>query len=183
MVAGGVLIDGDNANGNSVNANLIYENGLTGNGMDIDLKSTSAAAGVTANDVGDGDSGANKQQNFPVPTSLVYTAAGTTDRPATLTGKLDSAAGTYRFDVYYSSSVGAGGRGHAEVFLTRGTVNVTGTPGGTAFSVPILVPNQSAAGVLSFTATDSTGNTSEIGTALSIVSTAVNDAVFANGFD
>jgi ligand-binding sensor protein len=49
--------------------------------------------------------------------------------------------------------------------------------GRVSFSVPILVPNQNAGGVISLTATNSGGNTSEVGIALA------TDAIFADGIE
>jgi len=178
MTGGGVVIKGDAATGNSVNANLIYDNGATGNGMDIDLLPTAGVVGPTANDAGDADVGPNGLQNFPIGTQLVYTASGSIDRPATVSGVLDTLPGVHRIDAYFSSSANPSTqRGHAQVFLGRTTVNVIGGP--LPFSLPILVPNQLAGGVISFTATDAAGNTSEIGTALS----SADQSVFADGFE
>jgi trimeric autotransporter adhesin len=189
----GVIVKGDGANRNSLNANLIYDNGASFNAMDIDLSPTGAATGVviaalTANDPGDTDSGPNQLQNFPVGTSLVYTNNGTgaamTNRSATITGSLDSLPGTHRIDAYYSSSanqLGLQGRGYAEVYL--GHKNILALGGGVVgFSMPIVIPTQLSSGVVSFTATDSLGNTSEIGTGLWVM-VAVVDAVFKNGLE
>ncbi len=168
-VAGGVVIQGDSATGNSVKANLIYDNGFASNGMDIDLASSSATRGITANDVGDGDVGPNQFQNHPLVTSLVYTGPGAVARPATLGGSLDAAPGTYRVDAYYASATNVlGARGHAQVFL--GTRNITLVSGAGAFTIDVVVPEQIATGVVSFTATSASGNTSEIGPAFSVVS-------------
>jgi hypothetical protein len=179
--AGGVVIRGANVSGNSVKANSIHGNGFdgfSGERMDIDLQPTSAVTGTTANDAGDVDVGPNQLQNFPVPTALVYTGAGSIDRPANLSGVLDAKPGTYRVDAYFSNSANVdGNRGYAEVFLGIKSVVVGNAP--TAFTLPILVPNQSAGGVVSFIATDSLGNTSEVGTPLSIVT----PLIFSSGFE
>ena len=182
MGGGGVVIKGTPAIGNSVNANLIYDNGPSGEGegMDIDLQPTNVAAGPTANDPGDSDGGPNFQQNFPVAKGLSYTGPGTgpgnLDRPANLTVTLDTQPGVHRVDVYFSSSANAASRrGHAEVFLGHSTVTVSSGP--VTFSMPIVVPNQLPGGVISLTTTDALGNTSEVGTGLPI------DAIFVDGFD
>jgi hypothetical protein len=182
MTAGGVVIRGDAVTANSVNANLIYENGASGNGMDIDLQPGSGTAGPDPNDGGDGDIGPNLRQNFPVPTQLVYTGPGSggaqLDRPATLTATLDAMPGNYRVDAYYSATANPNSqRGHAEVFLGHRTVTVGNGP--TSFSMTVVVPNQLPGGVISLTATDANGNSSEIGTALSILAV----LVFAHGFE
>jgi hypothetical protein len=115
-----------------------------------------------------------------VPTGLLYTGSGNTNRPANLSGVLDSKLGNYRVDAYFSSAVNAGGRGHAQVHLGRSSVTVSSTPAN--FSMAILVPDQLPNGVLSFTATDSLGNTSEVGSAISIVAP-LQDAMFKDGFE
>jgi hypothetical protein len=180
-IAGGVVIRGAGVSGNSVKANSIHGNGFdgfSGERMDIDLQPTDAVTGATANDAGDVDVGPNQLQNFPVPTALVYTAAGGIDRPAILSGVLDAKPGTYRVDAYFSNSANVdGNRGFAEVFLGFKSVVVGNAPA--AFTLPILVPNQSAAGVVSFIATDALGNTSEVGTPLSIVT----PLIFSGGFE
>ncbi|MEO8461427.1 MAG: choice-of-anchor Q domain-containing protein, partial [Dokdonella sp.] len=172
--AGGIVVKGDSALGNSVNANLVYDNGASGTAMDIDLLPTNGAIGPTPNDPGDTDEGPNHLQNFPVLKGLVYSAAGSTNRPAIVSGVLNTQSGPHRIDLYFSSSANTSGkRGHAEVFLTQTTINVGNGP--TAFSLPITVPTQLAGAVISATATDAAGNTSEVGTALSI------DSIFVDG--
>ncbi|MEO5558318.1 MAG: choice-of-anchor Q domain-containing protein [Dokdonella sp.] len=178
-VAGGVVVKGDGALINAINANRIYGNGSGGDGMDIDLWPTNGVAGPTPNDSGDADAGPNGLQNFPVPTSLAYTAAGSINRPATLTATLDTLPDAYRVDVYFSNNVNANSnakRGHAEVILTH-TIVLVPASGKLSFSIPIAVPNQNAGGVISMTATNSAGSTSEISTAL------YTDTIFANGFE
>jgi trimeric autotransporter adhesin len=188
---GGVVIRGAAATGNSVRANLMYDNGFDGfigERMDIDLQATSANVGPDANDVGDADAGPNQLKNFPVGTSLVYTDSGTgagmLDRGATVNVTLDSQAGTHRIDAYYSSGPGALGapqRGRAQVHL--GNINVFALFSAPLnFAMPVTIPTQQPGGLVSFTATDSAGNTSEIGTALSIV-VPLTDLVFKDGFE
>ena len=74
----GIAVD-QNGYGPSINnailGNSIYSN--TGLGIDLDDQYASpASAGVTANDAGDGDTGGNKRQNFPVITSASLLGAG-----------------------------------------------------------------------------------------------------------
>ena len=64
---------------NAIVRNSIHSNTLFG----INL----GTAGVTANDSGDGDGGANNLQNFPVLTGAV-----TTGTQITITGSLNSTA-------------------------------------------------------------------------------------------
>ncbi len=191
---GGVVVRGDAALNNSINANLIYDNGSAANAMDIDLSPTGATsvgvgiAALSANDVGDSDTGPNQLQNFPVPVSLGYTGNGTgasmLDRPGIITVTLDSQPGTHRIDAYYASvanQLGLQGRGHGEIYLGHRDVFAL-FPAPVTFTMPVNIPTQLASGVISFTATDANGNTSEIGTGLSIVAPLIDD-VFKNGFE
>jgi trimeric autotransporter adhesin len=191
---GGVVVKGDAALNNSINANVIYDNGSAANAMDIDLSPTGAAsvgvgiATLTANDMGDGDSGPNQLQNFPVPVSLGYTGNGTgasmVDRPGVITVTLDSQPGTHRIDAYFTSvanQLGLQGRGHGEVYLGHRDVFAL-FPAPVTFTMPVSIPTQLSSGVISFTATDANGNTSEIGTGLSIVAPLIDD-VFKNGLE
>lgn len=184
MAGGGIVVQGANAVGNSINANIVYDNGVDiGYGMDIDLRAANELAGPTHNDVGDIDAGANTLQNFPVPTAIVFNGNGTSNVPATVSGLLDVPAGTYRIDAYFSNKFNDTTlRGHAEVFLDRGTVVSTGAAGGTPFSIAVTVPNRLTGRVISLTATDSAGNTSEVGTIIR-VDVQVSDALFGNGFE
>jgi hypothetical protein len=80
----GVLIGSSTAKGNSVLSNEVFDN----EGLGIDLSGgTEDSFGVTSNDSGDTDSGANDLQNFPVIDSATRSSAtGFT----TITGTLDS---------------------------------------------------------------------------------------------
>lgn len=174
--AGGVVVAGSAAaSGNTINGNVVYDNGASG--LDIDLQPTGSAAGPTANDPGDVDAGANGVQNFPVAKQLVYTAAGSANRPATVGGVLDSVPGSYRIDAYYSDKVSPiGKRGHAQTAIGRMTLVVPANGRG-VFSLPVVVPSQAIGGAISFTATDSAGNTSEVGSAL------LTDSIFVDSID
>lgn len=174
--AGGVVIQGaEAASGNTVNGNVVCDNGV--NGMDIDLQPTGAGSGPTPNDPGDLDTGVNGLQNFPIAKQLVYTEAGSANRPATVGGILDTKPGSYRIDAYYSDKTSLlGKRGHAQVPLGRAAVTVSASGRG-SFSLGVIVPSQAIGGAVSFTATDSLGNTSEVGTALPV------DTLFVDGVE
>jgi hypothetical protein len=174
MVDGGVLATA--GTGNSIRSNLIYENGATGSGMDIDL----GAAGPTANDPGDADSGPNLLQNFPLINGVAFAsppAPAATDVAASVKGVLDGPPGSYRIDAYFGNGCNANGRGHAQAYA--GAMQVTIAPGATRtrFSVGATVPNVAADGVLALSATDALGNTSEIGSCASL------DLIFRDGND
>ena len=128
----------------SIKNNSIYANG----GLGIDL----GADGITSNDVGDGDTGANELMNFPVITSVSYNA-GTNE--TTISGTKDTpSADTAVIDVYASSTADPSGNGEGQVLLT----GVGGSAPGIwnlVVSGPLTLP------YLSATATDALGNTSE----------------------
>jgi hypothetical protein len=133
--------------GNSIRGNSIFSNGRVG--IDLD------GGDVTPNDVGDGDSGANNRQNFPIITSVTSDATQTT-----ISGTLNSTANTILILDFYGNSV-CDASGFGEGARRIGSTNVTtnGT-GDTTFNVafaPALAANQ----VVTATATDPSGNTSE----------------------
>ncbi|HET7695311.1 MAG TPA: right-handed parallel beta-helix repeat-containing protein [Vicinamibacterales bacterium] len=141
---------------NRIVSNSIHSNGLRG----IDLGTPQA---ITPNDLGDGDSGPNNFQNFPVFTS-VTTAGGATR----LVGTLNSTAnGTFLVQLFADTVCDPAG-GHGEGRYALGQVNVvTNGAGNGAFDVvlPFTVPV--GFGVAA-TATDSTGNTSEFSACVTV---------------
>ena len=137
--------------GNRIVASEIFSNG----GLGIDL----GGDGVTANDAGDGDTGANGSQNFPVITSVLGGSAH-------VRGTLDSAAGRpYRLDFFLNAEADESGHGEGAVYL--GTTNVT-TDGGGSAGFSAHFPGSLPAGTfVTATATDmTTGNTSEFSAAV-----------------
>jgi CSLREA domain-containing protein len=133
--------------GNHISRNFIYGNLRLG----IDL----GPAGVTPNDPGDSDTDANNLQNFPIITS-VNTAGGST----TVNGTLGSAASTnYEVEFFANHGCHVSGNGEGARFL--GTANVaTDANGNAAFGVT-LSSTLPAGQVVTATATDPSGNTSE----------------------
>lgn len=135
------------ASNNTLRANAIFSNGDLG----IDLGTT----GVTANDPGDGDTGANLQQNFPVLTTATNSATGTV-----VEGALNSRASTPFALDFFASEVGDNSDfGQGRFYL--GSTNVTTDGAGNiTFSAPLAVTNLSGR-FITATATDPDGNTSE----------------------
>ena len=184
MGAGGVIVA--SGNNNAVRTNLIYDNGSTGNGLDIELGND----GTTANDANDADAGANNLQNFPFVSSLYYLnapAANDTDVPAILQGTLNAQAGGYRIDAYFSNRCDNGafhvlGRGHADAYAGTGGVTLPAGGGTGSFSMKVNLANVQSNGYVSLTATDTLSNTSEIGSCFSL-NGAQLDRIFTNGFD
>src|SRR4029079_17498322 len=88
----------------------------------IDLYS--GALGVTPNDAGDADTGANHLQNFPVITSVISTG-GTT----TIKGTLDSTSSSqFRIELFSNNACDPTGFGEGQNYL--GFTNVTTDAGG-----------------------------------------------------
>ncbi|MCG8512201.1 MAG: hypothetical protein MI741_23535, partial [Rhodospirillales bacterium] len=90
--------------------NSILTNSITNNGdLAIDLE----GVGVTANDAGDGDGGANDQQNFPV-----LLTAETTGASSTIIGSLNSVSnGDYLIQFFANSSLDTSGNGEGATFI------------------------------------------------------------------
>ncbi len=133
---------------NSIRANAIYSN--TGLGLDLGVN------GVTANDLGDGDGGANQLQNFPTITAAVNSAAGTE-----LSGTLNSGASlTYTLDFYANVLCDASGNGEGQTYLGSGSVTTDGSGNG-SFVVALPSAIVLAGRFITATATDPFGNTSE----------------------
>ena len=139
------MILGDAATGNSVLRNSIFGNSSPG-GLGIALNND----GVTANDNKDPDTGRNKLQNFPVITS-----ASTT----TVTGSLNSRP-SKTFTIQFFSNPAPNfptGFGEGETFLGEKTVT-TNDRGRVSFTFATAL---TAGQIITATATDSGGNTSE----------------------
>ncbi len=131
---------------NPILRNSIYSN----NGLGIDLNDD----GVTLNDLLDTDSGGNDLQNFPDLTSAVSTG-GTT----TVTGTLTSASSTlYRVE-FFSDAGDPSGFGEGRFFL--GSMDVMTDSSGTMNFTAVLPMAAAPGRVISATATDPSGNTSE----------------------
>jgi hypothetical protein len=132
--------------GIAVLGNSIHSNGSLG----IDLNGD----GVTPNDAGDADTGANNLQNHPL-INLVTISNGN----ATIAGTLNSTpSSTFRLEFFANDSVDPSGFGEGQTFL--GFTNVTTDTSGNA-PYNVSFPVVSAPRAFSATATDSTGNTSE----------------------
>ncbi|MGI8808773.1 MAG: hypothetical protein ACR2KK_13195 [Acidimicrobiales bacterium] len=143
----GVAVADAATTGNSIRGNAFSSNA----GLGIDLW----PGGVTPNDAGDGDTGPNRLQNYPVLTSAVN---GTS---TVVRGSLASAPNT-TFRIEFFSSPGADptlyGEGANYLGATSATTNAAGNTAVFALTAPATVP---AGQVVTATATDPAGNTSE----------------------
>lgn len=134
------------ATANRILGNAIFSNASLG----IDL----GAPGVTANDACDTDTGANRLQNFPV---LTQAFSGTA---TALRGSLNSTANNpFLVQFFASPACDSAGNGEGSVFL--GETSFSTSPSCTAtfsLTLPVAVP---VGYVITATATDALGNTSE----------------------
>lgn len=105
----GIVIQ--NSVGVAVRDTLTYSNALLG----IDLGST----GVLPNDPGDGDTGANNSQNYPV-FSLAATNGAVTGTALSINGNLPTGAGSYQLIFYVNNTCDASGFGEGNAFLLNG---------------------------------------------------------------
>src|SRR5439155_3616439 len=126
-------------------------------GLGIDL----GLDGVTPNDPGDPDSGANNLQNYPV-----ITAADSSGGSTTISGSLNSSpTAPFDLDFFASSQCDPSLYGEGERFLGSTTV-VTNGSGDASFTVTFAGIDLDADGdgakeAVTATATDASGNTSE----------------------
>ena len=142
----GVAVVDDSSIGNRIQANAIHSNG----GLGIDL----GGDGVTANDPGDADTGPNNLQNFPV---ISLARPGATTR---VVGSLNSTPDTtFTLDFYASSEADPSGYGEGERWLDSAVVT-TEAEGNASFDLLLAAATVSGK-VITATATDPHGNTSE----------------------
>ena len=132
--------------------NTILGNSITGNvGLGIDL----GTAGVTANDSGDVDTGANNLQNFPVLSTPV--AGG-------VQGTLNSTPNTtFTIQFFGNSACDSSGNGEGQTLL--GSTSVTTSATGNA-TIPVF--NATTGQVVTATATSSPNDTSEFSACVTV---------------
>ena len=135
---------------------------------------------MPANDPGDTDTGPNLLQNFALANGVAFASQplpGASNVAANVSGTLNSQPGSYRVDAYFSNGCNGNGRGHAQAYAGAKQVVIAAGSTNAAFALGVTLPNVQANGVLAFTATDSAGNTSEIGPCLPV------DAIFRDGYE
>ena len=150
----------------SILGNSIWSSGNLGISLQGD-------AGPTSNDPGDGDTGSNNLQNYPVLTS-----ASVAGGIATISGTFNSEFNKqYRLEFFASVECNKSGFGEGQTFL--GFDNVTTDASGNASFGPLTfsgAPNNQTA--FAATATDPDGNTSEFSICLGGIG-----RIFASGFE
>jgi Calx-beta domain len=147
----GVRIE-DNSTGNAILTNSIFQNGVLG----IDLVApTDPTTGLTPNDPGDVDSGPNNLQNSPTLTAVFPGTTGTT-----IQGTLQSAPNTtYTIQFFVNDGLNQSGQAEGKRFVGQITAS-TDSSGLASFSADVLgqLTNDE---LVTATATDPLGNTSE----------------------
>ena len=155
--------------GNSIRRNAIYANG--GLGINLLPPPFGTVDGVTPNDAGDADTGANNLQNYPVLSGALSNGSATV-----ISGTLNSTPSTtYVVDFYSNSASDPSGHGEGELYLT--TITVTTDAGGNAALVAAAPTGVPAGAAVAATATDLSGNTSEFSNALEVGALNANAAV------
>lgn len=159
----GVSVNSTTAVQNEISRNAIYDNG----GLGIDL----TPSGISTNDVQDVDAGANGLQNFPVLTNASVAAS-----TLTVQGSLNSkASSTYRVEFFATPTWDSLNIPEGKNFL--GSTNVVTDGGGNATFTANLAAPSDAAYLITATAIDAAGNTSEFSVGLNPVVLAVSPPV------
>ncbi len=141
----GVHAEFSTSTGNAILSNSIYSNADLGIELGVD--------GVTSNDVGDGDTGPNNLQNFPVLTSAFK---GSTNIEGTLNSTPNT---TFTLEFFSNSACDPSDHGEGETVLGSTMVTTDGT-GDASFMVTF--PTDLPTGTfITATATDPGNNTSE----------------------
>src|SRR3990172_5350107 len=133
--------------GNKFLGNQIFDNG----GLGIDL----AGGGVTVNDVGDVDMGANQLQNFPVVNQVVPGTAS-----ATFDGRINSQPNlVYRIELFSNAVCDVSNYGEGQTLL--GGFDLTTDASGNALFSQTLAVTLASNSFVTATATAPDGSTSE----------------------
>ncbi len=148
---GVVVFNGTN---NSIRQNFIY-----GNSFGIDLDGN----GVTANDDGDPDTGANQLQNFPILAGVTNSVFG-----IKILGSLNSRPNSsYQVDFFASEVCDSSGHGQGQMHLGSLTVTTGANSNG---AIIVTITKDLAGRYITATATDTNGNTSEFSPCVAAVS-------------
>ncbi len=173
----GISNNGPLGTANSYRGNSIHSNGASGSPFTPGLGIELGPAGPNANDPGDSDTGANNLQNFPIITS-VMAGGGSTN----VKGSLNSSASTsFNLDFYRNSTCDPSGNGEGEHFI--GSTLVTTDASGNANFDTTFAVSTAASEVLTATATDLSGNTSEFSPCATVgsVGLSIGDVSAAEG--
>lgn len=168
----GVWVSPSGGAGNRVLSGHFLHN--TGLAIDLD------GAGPTSNPTGPSSTGPNLRQAYPVLTQAIRsTSATAVSIVGTLTASVVNTS--YRIDFYLDSECGRNRRSLGGAAIGRITVTTNGS-GAAVIEATLDVPTQSALGGIGATATDSNGNTSEVGNCV-WESDGNSSPLFADGFE
>lgn len=145
-------------------SNSIFSNG----GLGIDLEDD----GVTQNDAGDGDTGANTLQNFPVLTSASLSGGS-----ITIEGSFNSTPNkSFHLEFFASAAADPSGYGEGQTFLGFKDVTTDGSGNVASLNVVLSVLPPAGQTIITATATDNEelANTSEFSNAVQIIGTPGN---------
>jgi parallel beta-helix repeat protein len=154
---GGPGVEVTSASGlqNEISGNAIYDNG----GLGIDLY----PADISTNDVLDVDTGANELQNFPALTSVNSAFSA-----LSVSGTLNTKAGAaYRLEFFATPTWDATNIAEGKIFL--GSTNLTTDGSGHAAFTAAINATPDTNYLITATATDPAGNTSEFSAGTSII--------------
>jgi len=151
----GISNNGNLGTANSYRGNSIHSNGTSSSPFTPGLGIELGPVGPNANDPGDSDTGANNLQNFPIITSTMA-AGGSTNVKGSLNS---SASSSFNLDFYRNSVCDPSGNGEGE-HLIGTTLVTTDAQGNANFDITFAVSTATSE-LLTATATDLAGNTSE----------------------
>ncbi len=150
---GGVIVDSA-ASGNRILANSIFSDSIG-----IDLNNDS----VTPNDVGDGDTGGNNLQNFPVLTSATSGGGDTT-----IGGTLNSTpSSAFRIEFFSNTALDSFGFGPGQTFIGSTTVT-TDSSGDASFIVNTGSATPSGQFITATATNNATNDTSEFSSGVQV---------------
>ncbi|HKR22478.1 MAG TPA: hypothetical protein VJS17_07785 [Pyrinomonadaceae bacterium] len=161
----GIRITGTFSTNNTIRRNSIHSNGTLSSPSTGSIGIDLGPLGPTSNDPGDTDTGPNQLQNFPIITSVI-SGAGSTN----VKGSLNSLASrSFDLDFFRNSACDPLGHGEGQQLIGSGKVT-TDASGNATFDLTFAVSTATTE-VLTATATDDLGNTSEFSPCASIAST------------
>lgn len=162
----------------TIRANRIEGNSALG--IDLGMNGQFAPDGVTPNDLADADTGPNGLQNFPEITRALRQGSN-----LLISGSLERVVSnlpmSYTLDFYINASCNAAGHGEGSLYLGSAVQNSANSINGTllTFERTLVGVDVPVGAVLTATATDQTGNSSEFSACLSVA----GDAIFASRFE
>jgi VCBS repeat-containing protein len=169
--------DGINVSDSSSGADAIFGNSIFSNGeLGIDLQSPNdTGIGVTLNDAGDADDGANKLQNFPVITDASVKSAKLS-MTYSVPSAISSSSYPLRIEFFKADADGQEG----QTFLGFDTyLAAEATTSKTVAFTPMA--GLAAGSKIVATATDSNGNTSEFGSGFTLQFINAAPVITSNG--